>query len=176
MALPWELQVQTPKPSCLQHSRVVHLAPGRHTELPAVQPGAVHAHNNFNKSQRQACPVCVRAQRMHLCCLATTTAAVTSAATAMPAGCRAERGTRSKYCSLPLSPDPPDSSHQHLHFQRAGCAPLPAFLPPLCNGAFAASWAAGKHLSATLTPSTIDLKSITPEHRARLLLTETIKL
>lgn len=114
MPLPWELQVQTPKLSCLQRSSVVHLAPGRHTGLPAVQTGAVHAHNNSNKSQRQACPVCVRAQKMHLCCLATTTAAVTSAAAAM----RAERGTCSKCCSLPLSPDPLQTAPTSTHTSR----------------------------------------------------------
>lgn len=52
----------------------------------------------------------------------------------------------------------------------------PGALPPLCNRAFATSWAAGKHLSAALTASPADLKSITPAHRARLLPTETIKL
>lgn len=89
MALRWELQVQTPKLGCLQCSRVVRLARGRDTELPAVEPGAIHAGNNSNKSQRQAPPVCVRAQGMHPCCPATTTAVVTATA-AVPAGCRAE--------------------------------------------------------------------------------------
>lgn len=52
MALPWELQVQTPKLGCVQRHRVVRLARGRHTELPAFEPGAVPARNNSNKSQR----------------------------------------------------------------------------------------------------------------------------
>lgn len=56
------------------------------------------------------------------------------------------------------------------------CALLCILLPPFSNGAFAAGWVTGKHLSATLTLLVTDFKSITPEHRARLLPTETIKL
>lgn len=168
MALPWELWVQTPKLDCLQLSRVVWLARGRHTELLAIEPGAVHACNNSNKSQRQARPTCIRAQEMHPCCPATTTATLTSAD--MPAGCRAVRGMCSKCCSSPLSPDPLQTAPASTHTSKelaVHCFPLSCLLFAM---------AAGKHLSATLTPSTTDLKSITPEHRARLLLTETIKL
>lgn len=55
----------------------------------------------------------------------------------------------------------PDSSCQHPCFQRASSALLSTLLPPLCNSASATGWVAGKRLSATLTPSTTNLKSIT---------------
>ena len=131
LALPRELQVRTPKLGCLQCSRVVRLAQGRHTELPAVEPGAVHARNNSNKSQRQARPACVRAQGMHPCCPATTTATATSAAAAMPAGCRGERGTCSKCCSSPLSSDPLQTAPASTRTSRelaVHCFPLSCLL------------------------------------------------
>lgn len=118
MALPWELQVQTPKLGCVKRHRVVRLARGRHTELPAFEPGAIPTRNNSNKSQRQEPPACIRAQGMHPCCPAITTATVTSAAAAVPAGCRSEQGTCSECCSSLLSPDPLQAAPASTHTSR----------------------------------------------------------
>lgn len=59
---------------------------GRHTELPAVAPGAVHTGHNSNKSQRQARPTGARALGMHPCRPATATATLTSAAAGLSEG------------------------------------------------------------------------------------------